>query len=593
MRAATRDSGNSRPWPRAWAVALLLVASYGGACDDSGTAALLPNDAAAIPPEDAASVHTDADSTDADTPDLVDASADDSASLPYESPFVAKIPMRDGVGLHTMVILPDSVPQGGVATVLLRTPYRFAGPYDEYYRAAAEFHAQRGYAFALQDCRGRFDSEGEFHPFVGEIEDGRDTTQWLTRQPWSNGRIVTVGGSYNGFTAVAASIDNPDVVAVIADDPAVDLSYNLRGGAPSLFPLVWLSLLDTGEDLPAKELANLTNSLDAASLDQALLGRTDSLWQGLLRSSSPSDPFWDSRSLRDRFGGLCAPMLLVKSQSEPWEDPVEIFEGAREQGCQEHQGDHRLVITPDGHTHHLSRLGFESTEVNEWMLGWIDAWTAGSEPPALPVVQHSPAPDASYAGAGEWPAGHSEQAFYLANPNGVLDNAPLAQAPPDVGGTDGLFIDPESMDPCGDYPVRTYVTDILAQPVALAGAARLEAFLTATAPSADLGIALFEYDPTEDPALDYLGYGITRAALDPTSNTPQPVTVKLQSFSHVFAPGTRIALALTSTLCGYPENPQTGEPPWAQTAWNSANIEVHWGADFASKLVLPVIAPDR
>jgi uncharacterized protein len=89
-----------------------------------------------------------------------------------------RVPMRDGVRLATDLYLParEGEPLPGPWPALLaRTPY------DKGDRPAvsAEFFARHGYLVAVQDCRGRYKSEGRFFPFVDEPQDGYDTVAWL------------------------------------------------------------------------------------------------------------------------------------------------------------------------------------------------------------------------------------------------------------------------------------------------------------------------------------------------------------------------------------------------------------------------------
>ena len=49
--------------------------------------------------------------------------------------------------------------------------------------------ANNGYAYVVQDCRGRFDSDGVYYPFHEEGPDGFDTQEWIGRQEWSSGKI--------------------------------------------------------------------------------------------------------------------------------------------------------------------------------------------------------------------------------------------------------------------------------------------------------------------------------------------------------------------------------------------------------------------
>jgi putative CocE/NonD family hydrolase len=63
----------------------------------------------------------------------------------------------------------------------------------------------------VQDCRGKFNSEGEFYAFRNERTDGLKTVAWIREQPWSNGKIAGYGSSYNTYTQWAVS-DQLDAV---------------------------------------------------------------------------------------------------------------------------------------------------------------------------------------------------------------------------------------------------------------------------------------------------------------------------------------------------------------------------------------------
>jgi putative CocE/NonD family hydrolase len=103
-----------------------------------------------------------------------------------------KIPMRDGIRLNATVYKPKKTDPTPV--ILTLTPY-----IGDTYHSRALFFAQNGYAFALVDCRGRGNSEGEFEPDVNEERDGHDLVEWLATQPWCNGSVAMWGGSYAGF----------------------------------------------------------------------------------------------------------------------------------------------------------------------------------------------------------------------------------------------------------------------------------------------------------------------------------------------------------------------------------------------------------
>jgi hypothetical protein len=103
-----------------------------------------------------------------------------------------RIPMRDGIRLNATVYKPKKTDPTPVIFTL--TPY-----IGDRYHSDALYFAQNGYAFALVDCRGRGNSEGEFEPQVNEERDGHDVVEWLATQPWCNGSVAMWGGSYMGF----------------------------------------------------------------------------------------------------------------------------------------------------------------------------------------------------------------------------------------------------------------------------------------------------------------------------------------------------------------------------------------------------------
>jgi hypothetical protein len=85
-------------------------------------------------------------------------------------------------------------PDGQFPTVLVRTCYG-----RELSALEGEFWASRGYVHVAQDVRGRGDSEGHWDPFMNERQDGKDTIDWIAKQPWSDGNVGMIGASYLGF----------------------------------------------------------------------------------------------------------------------------------------------------------------------------------------------------------------------------------------------------------------------------------------------------------------------------------------------------------------------------------------------------------
>ena len=117
---------------------------------------------------------------------------------------------RDGVFLATDVWRParDGEPlPGPFPAVLLRTPY------DKSTQMASEqfgeFWARRGYLGVLQDCRGRFASEGDFYLLADEGPDGYDAVEWVASLDYCDGEVGTHGTSYPGWVQSALAIERP------------------------------------------------------------------------------------------------------------------------------------------------------------------------------------------------------------------------------------------------------------------------------------------------------------------------------------------------------------------------------------------------
>jgi len=169
-----------------------------------------------------------------------------------------RVCMRDGVHLATDVYYPmqDGRPLPGKRpAVLMRTPYDKTRWGVRYTR----FFAEQGYLSVAQDCRGRFESEGEFFPFVDDPEDGYDTIEWLARHPMCNGKVGMHGVSYMGWVQFHAATQHPPslVTMIPHDGPTNAYHYSLRsGGALHLGLLQWiLSVARNGKEAQADPAA--------------------------------------------------------------------------------------------------------------------------------------------------------------------------------------------------------------------------------------------------------------------------------------------------------------------------------------------------
>ena len=154
------------------------------------------------------------------------------------------IAMRDGARLHTIILIPKGAAHAGI--LLTRTPYNakeltghshsgHLGPILQGYDNATDVIIEDGYIRVIQDVRGKFGSEGDFvmnRPIHGpqnptpvdDATDTYDTIEWLVKNvPESNGRVGTLGISYDGFEPLMSLVNpHPALKVSVPMNPMVD-----------------------------------------------------------------------------------------------------------------------------------------------------------------------------------------------------------------------------------------------------------------------------------------------------------------------------------------------------------------------------------
>ena len=128
------------------------------------------------------------------------------------------MPMRDGKRLSTNIYRPKTDEK--VPVIFSRTPYNFNSWGDGKQRTRTLGRAfemvKNGYAYVVQNERGRYFSEGEWDILGVPLTDGYDAFSWLSNQPWSNGKIGTIGCSSTAEWQMAvASLDHPAHAAMV------------------------------------------------------------------------------------------------------------------------------------------------------------------------------------------------------------------------------------------------------------------------------------------------------------------------------------------------------------------------------------------
>jgi uncharacterized protein len=163
------------------------------------------------------------------------------------------MPMRDGVRLATDIYRPRNA-AGKVATIWVRTPYNF-NYWDVRNRVPSDMTAaltavKRGYAYVVQNERGHFFSEGNYDILGPPRTDGYDALEWLSKQPWSNGKVGTTGCSSTAeYQMGVAATEHPAYAAMNVQGfgagvgrvkPYYEQGNWYRGGAVQMLFVTWI-----------------------------------------------------------------------------------------------------------------------------------------------------------------------------------------------------------------------------------------------------------------------------------------------------------------------------------------------------------------
>ena len=316
-----------------------------------------------------------------------------------------RIPMRDGVVLLGDHFAPVAGPPRG--TILLRTPYGRGFPTSA---INGRTYAARGYHVLIQSVRGTFGSGGTFRPMAQEVEDGPDTVAWLREQPWFDGRLATLGGSYVGWTQWSALREPPpELRAAIVYVAPHDFRAAVFGtGAFTLGDFLgWSDQIAHQEDGgPLRRIAAAATAQRrirpalhglplAAAAEPVLRGRAP-WYREWLNHPDPDDPWWEPYQATEALDRVEAPVLLVSG----WQDlflgqTLQQYAALRARGVE--------VALTVGPWTHLDIATRAAGRVARETLAWLDQHLAGG--PAAreyPVHAHRTG-DARWHPLPEWP----------------------------------------------------------------------------------------------------------------------------------------------------------------------------------------------
>ena len=441
------------------------------------------------------------------------------------------VPMRDGIRLATDVYRDTDTPTAPV--VLMRTPYDRTRA-----KATAERFVKAGYIFVAQDCRGTRASEGVLAPYNNEGQDGFDTIEWITQQPWCSGRVGMTGGSYVGAVQWQAAVEHPPGLAAICPQATWTSFYrNLYlGGAVRLSLIAgWIAgNTPKPEGVVAADLDTALMRLPLRDVDEAIGWPMP--WLDAWLTHPEPNGFWTRLDLTRQLPELQLPALHIVGYYDFFSR--ESVDGFRLMQTQtpdpETRRQQRLILGPWDHgtlgRAEVAELNFGSeavVDLLELQIDWFDRHLKQD-----PRAQARPFAPVRYFSMGEniwreaqtWPPeGFSETRFYLQSDgqaNTRSGNGRLMRQPPDTSQpADAFRSDPAQPTPASpitaNRPLKAavwgpvdqgptedrsdvlcYTTEPLTEPITFAGNIKAVLQVSADTPDADWVVKLIDVHPT-------------------------------------------------------------------------------------------------
>jgi putative CocE/NonD family hydrolase len=414
------------------------------------------------------------------------------------------VPMRDGIRLATDIYRPKT--DKPVPVILSKTPYNFNSWGDGKlnpgtYRRASEV-VRRGYAYVVQNERGRYFSEGEWQILGAPRTDGYDAIQWLAEQPWSNGKVGLIGCSSTAeWQMGVAALDPPGLAAVVPQGFGAGIGrvgefYEqgnfYRGGVHQMLMLAWLydyGFVEAGrirptfpKDISQEERVRLSKYFDLAAevpeVDWSKelwhlplidivndLGGPKGCFEEMIQRT-PDDPAWYKGGLYHDGMDFGAPALWMISWFDISSSPnLALVDYVRRNAKDPEVAKNQfVVVAPVNHCAFAyasedtivgeRHLGDARFEYNRLVYDWFDHWLKGEDNGVLgktPKVQYYTMGLNKWQSSDTWPpAGAETVTWYLTSQghaNSLFGDGGLSlETPGSEDKPDGITYDPR-------YPV--------------------------------------------------------------------------------------------------------------------------------------------
>jgi putative CocE/NonD family hydrolase len=546
--------------------------------------------------------------------------------------FGVKQKMRDGVLLSSDIYRP-AISDEKFPAIITRTPYMTVEGFQKNFAREAEFFARNGYAYVVQDCRGKNDSEGEFHPFFDDPQDGFDTLNWCSKQEWSNGSFGTTGASYQAWNQWGtAALHPPGLQAMICTvslpDPVINVPF--QNGALVLWMSEWMATVEGKRNTDTSIFASLKNywHLPLETLDQTF-GRKSKFWKNWIDHPS-ADDYWKKSFYQNKFGEIDVPVLHISG----WYDDDLIgthinYVGMKEKSpTEKSRKNQKLIIGPWPHHVNSSRTlgGMDFGEaalinLQKTKLDWFDHWLKGMDNGIIaePSVEIFVMGKNTWKKTDTWPLKDTMYTkLYLhsdGRANTMYGDGKLTSSKP---GGDGDFFDAYSYDPRNPCPnifdtsitpaegpfdqrsierrddVLVYSTDPMEKDLEVSGPVMVKLYAASSSKDTDFWAQLVDVFPNGYSM--HLTEGIIRGRYRKSLETPELLepqkiyefNIDLWIISNVFMKDHVIRLHVSSSsFPKYDRNPNTGHEFGRNSELLTAQQTIYHNAEYPSHVLLP------
>ena len=407
------------------------------------------------------------------------------------------MPMRDGIRLATDIYRPKTTEK--VPIVFSRTPYNFNswGDGEQRTRTAQRAYeaVKRGYAYVVQNERGRYFSEGEWDILGTPLTDGYDAFSWMKDQDWSNGKIGTLGCSSTAEWQMAvAALDHPSHAAMVPQSYGAGVGRVgeffeqgnwYRGGVEQLLFFSWLYGVEhdkfkpripvgaTQEDLirisrfydlapenPGVDMSEALKHLPIKDILQNINGKREIFDKMVIRK--PNDEDWFKGGLYHDDMDFGVPSFWFASWYDVSISPnLALYNHVRKNAKDPEVRDNQyLVIAPVLHCSYTRAT--ENTIVGERSVGdarlnydeqiysWFDLWLKGEQndfKENTPRVQYYTMGSNKWQSSETWPPSNANmETFFLQSGGGANslfgDGKLISKKPGEQDNADAFTYDP-------------------------------------------------------------------------------------------------------------------------------------------------------